>query len=348
LGLAIPQTHANFGLSSGETLLLADANGQVLDWIEIPSMQTDHVLRRSTDGSIDWCVSTEATPGMPNTGLCFPAYEAQPVFSIAAGVYASTIYVELTHPNPNAWIRYTTDGSSPTESSALYVAPFAVGGSSVVSARAYSSENLPSHIKKNTYLINESDIGLPVVSISTDPDNLWHPVTGIHVMGPNGLTSGYPYFNANFWQNWERESYIEYFDANHQKQMEGPVGLKIHGGWSRAREQKSFRVQSKAKFGMERMDYAMIPDKPHIQSFKGINLRNGGNDYDNYRFHDALMQRAMRSTEADYMAYAPAIVFVNGEYWGFMEIRENLDQHFVESNRNIPSNQTTIISHNYM
>jgi len=141
---------------------------------------------------------------------------------------------------------------------------------------------------------------------------------------------------------------IEYFDGDHVKQMEGPVGIKINGGWSRAREQKSFRLQAKSKFGMESMDYPMIPDKSHIESFKGINLRTGGNDYDNYRFHDAHMQTAMRSTEADYMAYSPAIVFLNGEYWGFMEIRENLDQHFPEGNHNISSDDVTVISHNYM
>jgi hypothetical protein len=344
----LPETHTSFGLSSGETLFLVNELGEVVDYKEIGRMQTDHVLRRSADGSAEWCVSTTASPGEENIGPCFNGYAEQPAFSIQSGHYPASVYLALSTSSPSDEIRVTFDGSIPNETSMLYTAPFAVGGTAVVSARTYNADALPSHVKKNTYLINETDIDIPVVSISTDPDNLWNPETGIHVLGPGGQNQGYPFFGANFWMDWEREAYIEYFDAGHQKQMEGPVGIKIHGGWSRGQAQKSFRIQAKGKYGMETMDYAMIPDKPFINSYKGINLRNGGNDYDNYRFHDALMQRAMKSTEADYMGYNPAVVFLNGEYWGFMEIRENLDQHFVEDNRNIPSNEVTVISHNYM
>lgn len=344
----MPETHTNFGLTTGETLILTDAAGNIIDSIQVPSMETDHVLRRNTDGNPAWCIGTNGTPETPNTGTCFNGYEAQPIFSIQSGLYPGAVYVELSSPNPQAQIRVTFDGSIPTANSMLYTAPFSVGGTAVVSARAFSNTALPSPVKKNTYLINETDIGIPVISLSTDPSNLWDPITGIHVMGPNGNTSGYPFFNANFWQNWEREGYVEYFDANHQKQMEGPVGIKIHGGWSRAREQKSFRIQAKGKYGMETMDYPLIADKPHITSYKGINLRNGGNDYDNYRFHDALMERAVNKTHADYMGYAPAVVFLNGEYWGFMEIRENLDQHYVSNNHDISDNDVTVISTNYL
>jgi len=348
LGITVEQTHTNFGLRTGETLLLADSQGQIVDSKEITPTQADHVIRRATDGDANWCVSPEATPGESNTGQCFDGYNEPVVFSTPSGVYPAALYIELSHPDPNVQIRVTGDGSVPNENSPLYNGPFSAMGSTVLSARAFSADKLPSLVKKNTYLINESDIGLPIVSVSTNPDNLWDPVTGIHVMGPNGWTSGYPYFNANFWQDWEREAYIEYFDGDHVKQIEGPVGIKINGGWSRAREQKSFRLQAKSKFGMESMDYPMIPDKAHITSFKGINLRTGGNDYDNYRFHDAMLQRAMRNTEADYMAYSPAIVFLNGEYWGFMEIRENLDQHFPKGNYDISADDVTVISHNYM
>jgi hypothetical protein len=340
-------THANFGLSSGETLYLFNPAGELADSRAIPRMQTDHVLRRGIDGGQDWCFSTQGTPGSTNTGMCASHYALRPEFSIPSGLYSTAVYVALSTEEVNAEIRVTFDGSIPTQTSMLYVAPFAVTGTAVVSARTFSPNALPSHIIKNTYLINETEIGIPVVSLSTDPDNLWDPIDGIHVFGPPDY-GGYPFFGANFWEDWEREGYIEYFDANHVKQMEGPIGVKIHGGWSRGRDQKSFRVQAKGKFGMERMEYPMIADKPHLTSFKGINLRNGGNDYDQYRFHDALMQRAMRTTDADYMGYTPVIVFLNGEYWGFMEMRENQDQHFAADNRDIPSNDVTVISHNYM
>lgn len=343
-----PMNHADFGLSAGETLYIKNGNNEILDSKMIESMQSDNSARRSTDGAANWCFTNTPTPGTANAGPCYLGYEPQPEFSIGSGVYPVPVYLTITHPNPGAIIYITYDGSTPDQNDEIYTGPFAVAGSAVISARAYSFNRLPSPVKKNTYLINEMDIDLPVVSVSTDPSNLWDPVTGIHVFGPPDYDQNVPYFGANFWEDWEREAYVEYFDTAHVKRMEGPVGIKIHGGWSRSNEQKSLRIQAKGKFGMESMDYPLLEDKPFIESFKGFNLRNGGNAYWDYRFHEALIERTSRNTNVDYMSYTPAIVFLNGEYWGFMEIRENLDQHYIADNHDISANDATVVSANYM
>jgi len=343
-----PRNHSDFGLSAGEILYIKNVSNEILDSKLIGPMQTDNSVCRTTDGSNTWCYSNAPTPGNNNTGLCFESYNPVPQFSISSGVYPVPVYLTITHPDPSAQIYITYDGSIPDQNDELYVAPFAVVASAVVSARAFSNNALPSPDKKNTYLINEFDIALPIVSVSTDPANLWDPVTGLHVFGPEDYDTGVPFFGANFWENWEREAYVEYFDSSHVKKMEGPVGVKIHGGWSRSNEQKSLRIQAKGKFGMESMDYPLLADKPYIESFKGFNLRNGGNAYWDNRFHDALIERTTRNTNVDYMSYAPAIVFLNGEYWGFMEIRENLDQHYIANNHDISASDATVVSANYL
>lgn len=343
-----PLNHTSFGLSAGETLYLKNASGTVIDSRVIDPMQSDHSLRRSTDGNSFWCLSDTPSPGQTNVGQCYSAYEPAPLFSVESGVFNAPVFITLSSPNPDANIYLTFDGSVPDENDVLYTAGFPVSGSVVVSARAFGLNSLPSPVEKNTYLINETEIGIPVVSVSTDPDNLWDPVTGIHVFGPPDYDPNVPYFGANFWEDWERTAYMEYFDGNHVKQVEGPVGVKIHGGWSRSQVQKSLRLQAKGKYGMESIDYPLIADKPYIDSYKGFNLRNGGNAYGDVRFHEALVERTLRNTHADYMAYAPAIVFLNGEYWGYMEIRENLDQHFVANNHDVGSSDVTVVSANYL
>lgn len=348
LDLDIAEAHTNFGLSIGETLVLFDNSGNIIDSLNLPAMQTDHVIRRSTDGAAEWCFSNAPTPASENVGVCFSDYEARPNFSAESGVYPAGVFLILSSDNPMAEIRYTTDGSIPTDTSMLYELPLIISGSSVIAARCFSQASLPSMMEKNTYMVDEYEIGIPVVSVSTNPSNLWDPVTGIHVFGPPDYDLGYPHFGANFWEDWEREAYVEYFDGNHVKQMEGPVGIKIHGGWSRGNVQKSFRIQAKGKYGLEEMEYPLIPDKPYITSFKGFNLRNGGNAYGDYRFHDALIERTTRETNCDYMSYAPAVVFLNGEYWGYMEIRENLDQHYIADNHDINASDATVVSANYM
>ncbi|MCC6601506.1 MAG: CotH kinase family protein [Crocinitomicaceae bacterium] len=336
--------HTNFKMSQGEHLYLS-SNGNAADVVVLPEMQLGHSYQRSGDGNWIWCISDEPTPGAPNSTNCKTSYATAPYFSLDAGVFSGSVNVALAADNPEWEIRFTMDGSMPDTSSSLYSVPLVLDQTMTISARCFGSEVLASPVEKNTYLINEDAIDIPIVSLSVNPDYLWDPETGIHVYGPPDYELDYPYFGANFWENWEREAYIEYFDQDHVKQFEGGVGLKIHGGWSRGNEQKSFRIQCKDEYGLESMDYPLIQDKPFITSYKGFNLRNGGNDYWGYRFHDALMERSMRETNADYMAYSPVIVFLNGEYWGFMELREILDQHWAENNHGVNNNDASVISY---
>jgi hypothetical protein len=346
--LVTTPSHTDFGLSTGETLTLLDPEGEAVDAVAVPVLDTDHVYRRVEDGAPGFCVATAGTPGQPNGGECAPGYAEAPELSLPGGTYSAGVYVELTSPTAGGEIRYTADGSVPTAGSPLYTGPLSIAGTTVLSVRTFAPGYLPSRVRKQTYLIGEEGLGLPVVSLSCDPDHLWHPETGIHVFGPPDYQTGVPFWGANFWEDWERPAYVEYFSAQGAPLMSGPVGVKIHGGWSRSREQKSLRVQAKGRWGMEDLAYPLIPDKGHIPAYKGINLRNGGNDYDQYRFHDALLQRVLRTTHVDYMAYAPSVVFLNGEYWGFMELRENLDQHYVASNHAIDAEDVTLLSMNYM
>ncbi len=341
--------HTSFSLASGETLVLTDADGNVADQRWLPQTAIGHSYARMSSGDPDWCFAPEPTPGAANNNtLCAISYEPKPLFNIQSGIFQNAQVIELSSVSPTAVIRYTTDGSIPDETSALYTGPIALDTTATIAARCFSTGSLlPSFTEKNTYMIDELFLTLPVISISTDPANLWDYNTGIYVLGPPDY-GGYPYFGSNIWEDWEKESYAEYFDYDGVLQWEGPVGLKIHGGWSRALDQKSLRIICRDDYGMDEIDYPLIPDKPYIDSFKSFNLRNGGNDYFGPRYHDALMQRAMRSTEVDYMGYTPVLTFLNGEYWGMYELRENLNEHFCEDNSGVPADKCTVISYNYM
>jgi hypothetical protein len=335
--------HTSFKLDVGEDLLLADAQGNILESIVLPDMLLNNSYARLGDGGSQWCFSDNPTPWASNIYECATGYEQKPIFQLESGVFTTAQVVGIVSPNPQAEIRYTLDGSIPTESSALYNGPLTIDSTKVVSARCFSEGLLPGRVEKNTYLINEWGIDLPIVSVSTDWYNLFDSLTGIYAYGPPDY-GGYPYFGANFWEDWERESYVEYFDSNHVKQAEGSMGIKIHGGWSRGNDQKSFRLQCKDEYGTNSLDFPMIADKPFITSYKGFNLRNGGNDYGGPRFHDGAMQRAFKGTHVDYMALQPVVVFLNGIYWGYMEMREVEDQNFIEDNRGINNNDVTVIS----
>ena len=61
---------------------------------------------------------------------------------------------------------------------------------------------------------------------------------------------------------WSKYSRLEYFDINKEKKAEESFDLEIHGGWSRAEPQKSFRIDLKSKY-TGRLEETIILSKLH-------------------------------------------------------------------------------------
>jgi 6-phosphogluconolactonase (cycloisomerase 2 family) len=82
-----------------------------------------------------------------------PAVEA-PVFSPAAGTYADPQVITLSTLTAGATIRYTTDGSTPTETiGTLYSAPVPIAASTTLKAVAYRSGWTTSSVTSGEYTI---------------------------------------------------------------------------------------------------------------------------------------------------------------------------------------------------
>jgi hypothetical protein len=77
-----------------------------------------------------------------------------PTFSPAPGTYTSTQTVSISTTTAGASIRYTTDGSTPSETAGtLYSAPFAVGSALTMKALAYKSGMIDSPVVTAAYTI---------------------------------------------------------------------------------------------------------------------------------------------------------------------------------------------------
>lgn len=339
--------HTNFKLATDEVICLFDNNGTLVDSHRVASLSINNSEGRSRDGSGTWCVFSIASPNAANQqAFCFSGYESAPKVSQDAGFYHGPQTITATAGN-HAQIRYTTNGNEPTELDSLYSGPLAIETTTVVSFKAFSTTGrLPSETVRRTYFIDEDNFNLPVISISTDEASLWSDSAGIYTSGTNAGVS-YPFFGANFWQKWERLSHLEFFDAYQEKQFEVDFGLKIHGNWSRGQQQKGLRIDLDHKYGFPTVNYPLIPDKPQLTQYRAFNLRNGGNDFYGSRFRDALMQRNMKFTHVDYMAYAPAIVFLNGHFWGLYEMREKMDQHYLRFNHGANPDALDLISYDH-
>lgn len=333
LNLVPNYLHTNFKIkSSGEIISLHDAHGQLLDQIQLGALPTDVSFGRQPDGGSNWFYFLEATPGTSNTTAGRRTLPGEPTFSHESGFYAGSLLIAISVSDPQNEIYYTLDGSVPSKRSQRYLTPISITKTSVIRACEFSSDGTPSAIVTHNYLINEN-IQLPVVCLTTDPFNLWDPDSGIYVLGKNYDPSP-PHYGANFWQDWERPVHIEFFEPGGILGFSLNAGMKIFGGWTRDFPQKSLAIFARSRYGTSEIQYQLFSDKP-IDRFESFVLRNSGNDWTSTMFRDGMMQNLLKGTDLDLVAYRPAVVFLNGQYWGILNIREKINEHYLAANRQV-------------
>jgi hypothetical protein len=93
---------------------------------------------------------------------------AAPTVSPGAGTYVGSVSVTL-QAFPGATIRYTTNGTEPTSSSALYAGPIALAATTTLKAKAFQADWTPSATASTTYT-------LQVAAPSLSPGSGTYPI----------------------------------------------------------------------------------------------------------------------------------------------------------------------------
>lgn len=94
---------------------------------------------------------------------------AAPSFSPLPGTYYGAVNVTLSSSTPGASIYYTTDGSTPTTSSTLYSAPFAVSQTSTVNAIGIKNGLTNSSVATAVYTINVPVVCANIAALRSKP-----------------------------------------------------------------------------------------------------------------------------------------------------------------------------------
>ena len=331
--------HTNFKISSkGETIYLFNPQKQLIDSMEITETQLDHSIGRSTDGSETLALFAKATPGSSNNSSTpyFGGYELQPTFDIPAGFYSGPQYITLSKSSGTATIRYTTDGSTPTASSTIYDGhAIQISVTKTINARCFSNgDKLPGKIQTATYFIDE-DFSVPVLAVTTDDANLY---------GSSGIFT-------NWRESWNKPCYVEYFDTSKQLVFSQNAGIQIDGGagGSRSQPQHSFRIEpGHGIFGDGDVKYALQPDRPSRDSYSSFYVRNGSNQYLILPYKDGLEVTALgKNTYNYYSAYRPIVAFINGSYFGVYELREKINDDYLEENYDMDIDSLDLIGVSY-
>ncbi|MFN6943519.1 MAG: PKD domain-containing protein [Cytophagaceae bacterium] len=332
-GIAI---HTNFSISAtdGEPLLLSNASGNPVTQIEVPPMGRDQTWGRFPNAGPNWRILSPPTPNASNgTATAFQGYWHDVVtFSVQGGFYSGSQTITMTAGDINSTIRYTTDGTKPGPNSPVYTGPVSVGSTRVVRAAAFRSGYITTQFTTHSYFINFNTT-LPVISLSTAPNDLFHPDTGMYVRGPGGWGEP-PHRGANWYNRIEKEVNFEYFTKSKERVLSQQVGYMLFGGWSRANHMKSVRIHPRNAYDDEnRLNYKFFDERPY-DVFNTLHLRNGGNDFAISHLRDHLNNRVLggiNKTHIDFSAYEPALVFYNGQYWGIHQIRERYNHGYFTS-----------------
>ena len=272
---------------------------------------------------------------------------------------------------PNIYSAYGEDDDSPVSISRFqkYYHPpnYPVEKAMVIRAVAKNKNGNYSEVVSETYFVTDKDLNryknLTVISLVTDPDNLFSPDYGIYVTGtmfqewknsedyiPN-LIFGDSRLKGNFYMNssdWEREALFTLFDKG-KVVVQQNAGIRIKGGYSRIVPQKSFNIYAKKKYGKATIDTDILKDNYDINgklitSYKRISLRG---IYDDSGIRDLIGRDLFYSREnLTSLDTTISVMFLNGEYWGAYLIQEKLSDDFIEKNYLIPSKSVSLIKDN--
>lgn len=120
---------------------------------------------------------------------------ATPTFNPPAGVYAQPISVTISSTTPGATIRYTTDGSNPTETSTQYTSPISLDTNTTLKAIAFASGFDPSYVATASYIFPQVVQNMTQLRSQTVGDGTVYMVAGEVIL--------------TFKQNFRNQKYVQ-------------------------------------------------------------------------------------------------------------------------------------------
>ena len=272
--MAQPRLHTNFRLSKfGGYLALTRADGAggfsvVSDFTSYP-VQRENISYGSSDAEGYIGYMETPTPGQTNA-VTYLGFVADTKFSQPRGRYSAAFDLAITTETPEATIRYTLDGSTPTASRGIvYTGPIRVTGTRVIRAAAFKRGWKSTNVDSHSYLfVNDiatqttstaTAIGFPAGSVAPRNQVFRYGMNFNNVTSAQGtaqslrdalaaapsvclntdvanLVSPATGIYANADKRglfWERPASLEYISAAGTSEFQIDCGVRTRGGFSR-------------------------------------------------------------------------------------------------------------------
>ncbi len=142
----------------------------------------------------------------------------------------------------------------------------------------------------------------------------------------------------------ERSGNITYL-VNGTEVVNQDVGLRI-SNWRllpAAGKANRLRLVARGEYGNDALNYTFFNDTP-VSVFNRLDLRIPAAISLTQIWHrDAFAQELVKGTDLKTQAYQPTITFVNGEYWGILNLRERYDKYYFKNLYDIGETQLDLL-----
>jgi hypothetical protein len=256
---------------------------------------------------------SKPSPGLANAAVTYAGEVETPVTFPERGFYDAPVQVSVSNVTTGATIRYTTDGSTPTESSAEYTGPITISSTTSFRVGAFIEGWKPSFPRTDTYIFVDDVVLQPESeeNIVGDHATSWNGQWMVYGMNQDVVNSTYYdasnqivtvqdslkaiptisittdddnlfdpsigiYVNAV--QRWEVPASIELINPDGSEGFEIYAGLRVRGGYSRHDEypKHAFRFFFRTDYGSGKLKYPLFEDEG-VEEFDKIDLRTAQN-----------------------------------------------------------------------
>ena len=299
---------ANLSLAAGETAVLAEPDGTLLDKVTLFE-QYRNVSYGRAEGQARYRYFAEATPGEANATASYAGKVANIEFSEPGGQHrGKKLSVSLT-ADPEVTIYYTTDGSEPTTTSKVYSAPIELKRSTVIKAFACRADMMPSDLGVQSYILGAAHT-VRLVSVSGNSAKL-DGKTGMLNTGIKGEGA---------------DAFVEIYEPDGNRVIAQKCLMKLAGHSSREHaDQKGFSLRAKKVYGESRFNYALFSNRDYT-SYKSFVMRASGQDCKQTFMRDSILSALAADTGVLYRETEVCVVYVNGRYWGAYNMRERVSK----------------------
>ena len=293
---------ASFSLNSTCEQLYLSRGGEIVDYASLRDIPYECSFGRM-DGENGWFYFAEPSPGKANAGG-ERRVAVKPVSLTPDGVFegVDSVTVELSGTGT---VRYTLDGSTPTEESPEYTKPITVSSTGVVKAVCFEEGALPSRTLMLSYIVNEGH-SLPVVSLvsedTTEFSQMYNgPAKGVELQASISLYRDGSGFTA-------------------------PCGVSLNGETSLILSKKNMSLRFRGAYGQETLQYDIFGGG--ATEFTNLLLR-AGQDQEQAIIRNELSQSLCEKADMDVINQRSiyCVLYVNGEYNGIYTLKEKANKY---------------------